>query len=132
MWPPNIRVILRKMKTYNDPVEPLPPLITEKNVLGLTPKSISHTLQAGQAWNQRMGDVLSSPSRQRYKAYTRRVETQLRVAELEQHTLIQMRLSHKEQTEKKATSRMYTPSTGPIKVKDAKVTISAKVARRRP
>jgi hypothetical protein len=49
MWPPNLKVVLNKMKLYSDPVEPLPPLITEKNVLDSTPKTISHTLHAGEA-----------------------------------------------------------------------------------
>ena len=132
MWPPNVKVVLRKMKRYSDLVEPLPPLITDKNVLALTPKSISHTLRAGQAWNQRMEDILSSPSRQNFESYTRRVETQLRVAELKQHDLIQIRMAVKESQAVKATCRMYTVGKGPIKVKDAKAGIAEKVARRKP
>jgi hypothetical protein len=132
MWPPDVKVVLHRMKKYQDPQEPLPELITEKNVLALTPKSISHTLRAGQAWNQRMSDVLSSPSRQNFESYTRGVETQLRVAELEQADLIQIRMSVKESQAAKATNRMYTVGKGPIKVKDAKVGIAQKVARRKP
>jgi len=63
MWPPDLKVVLNKMKSYSDPVEDLPPLITEKNVLLSTPKTVSHTLLAGEAWNERIGDALSSPSR---------------------------------------------------------------------
>jgi hypothetical protein len=132
MWPPDSKVVLKRMKKYSDPVEPLPPLITNKNVLALTPKSISHTLQAGEAWNQRMGMVLSSPSRQNFESYTRGVETQLRVAELEQNDLIQIRMAVKESQAMKATCRMYTVGKGPIKVKDAKAGIAEKVVRRKP
>ena len=120
------------MKKYSDPIEPLRLLITNKNVLALTPKSISHTLQAGEAWNQRMDTVLSSPSRQNFESYTRGVETQLRVAELEQNDLMQIRLAVKELQAMKASCRMYTVGKGPIKVKDAKAGIAEKVARRRP
>jgi hypothetical protein len=35
--------------SYSDPEEALPPLITESNVLDSTPKTISHTLRAGEA-----------------------------------------------------------------------------------
>lgn len=44
----------------------------------------------------KMDIILSSPSRQNFESYTRGVETQLRVAELEQHDLIQIRLAVKE------------------------------------
>src|ERR1700726_1403173 len=111
------------MKKYSNPIEPLLPLITDKNVLDHTPKSISHTLRARQAWNRRMEDVLSSPSRQNFESYTHGVETQLRVAELEQHDLIQIRMAVKESQAVKATCRMYTVGKGPIKVKDAKAGI---------
>jgi hypothetical protein len=84
------------MKLYSDPVKPLPPLITKDNVLLSTLTTISHTLHAGQAWNQRMGDVLSSPSRQRFESYTRGVEEQLRTGELVQNNLIQIRMAVKE------------------------------------
>jgi hypothetical protein len=63
IWPPDPKVVINRIKKYSDPVKPLPLLITSKNVLSLTLKSMSHTLQAGEAWNQRMSDVLSSPSR---------------------------------------------------------------------
>jgi hypothetical protein len=49
MRPPDVKAVLRKMKKYSNPVEPLPQLVTEKNVLALAPKSISHTSRAGQA-----------------------------------------------------------------------------------
>jgi hypothetical protein len=49
MWPPNLKVVLNKIKSYSNPVEALPPLITEKNVLDSTLKTISYTLHAGQA-----------------------------------------------------------------------------------
>jgi hypothetical protein len=132
MWPPDVKVVLNGMKKYSDPVEPLPPLITDKNVLDSTPKSISHTLQAGQAWKRRMDEVLSSPSRRNFDSYTRGVETQLRVAELEQNDLTQIRLAAKESQATKATCRMYTVGKGPIKVRDAKAGIAEKVARRKP
>ena len=40
MWPPNIQVVLQRMKKYSDPIEPLPPLITDKNVFS-TLKTVS-------------------------------------------------------------------------------------------
>jgi hypothetical protein len=120
------------MKKYFNPVEPLPPLITDKNVLSLTLKSISHTLKAEEVWNQRMGIVLSSPSRRNFESYTRGVETQLQVAELEQNDLIQIRLAVKEAQSAKATCWKYTVGKGPIKVKDAKVKIAEKVVQRKP
>jgi hypothetical protein len=49
MWPPNLKVVLNKMKLYLNLVEDLPPLITEKNVLDFTPKTISYMLHAGEA-----------------------------------------------------------------------------------
>ena len=58
MWPPNVKVLCRMTK-YSNPIEPLPPLVTDKNVLSLTPKSISDTLRARQVWNRRMEDVLA-------------------------------------------------------------------------
>src|SRR5271170_4955587 len=118
-----MKVVLRKMKMYSDPVELLPLLIIDKNVLALTLKLISHTLYARQAWNRRIEDVLSSPSRQNFESYTCRVETQLQVAELKQYNLIQIRMAVKESQAAKATYRMYTVSKGPIKVKDAKARI---------
>jgi hypothetical protein len=50
MWLPNVKVVLNKIKKYFDLVELLPLLITDKNVLDSTPKSISYTLQAREAW----------------------------------------------------------------------------------
>jgi hypothetical protein len=132
MWPPDPKVVLRRMKKYSDPQESLPPLITDNNVFCTTPKTISHTLKAGQAWNERLAPELSSPSRENYARYTRAVETQLRVAELEQNDLAQIRLSVKEQQKSKATCRMYTVGKVPIKAKDAKVAIAEKNARKRP
>src|SRR5277367_6361479 len=96
MWPLNSKIVLKRIKKYSDLVEPLPPLITEKNVLALTLKSISYTLQARQAWKQRMDEILSSPSRQSFDSYTRSVKTQLWVAELKQNDLTQIRLAIKE------------------------------------
>jgi hypothetical protein len=79
-----------------------------------------------------LGDILSSPSCQNFESYTRGVETQLQVAEMEQNDLIQIRLAVKEAQEAKATARMYTVRKGPIIVKDAKVKIAEKKARRKP
>ena len=45
MWPSDVQVVLKRMKTYSDPKEPLPPLITDNNVFS-TPKTISHSLKA--------------------------------------------------------------------------------------
>jgi hypothetical protein len=132
MWPPDLKVILNKMKSYSDPVEALPPLITEKNVLLSTPKTISYTLRAGQAWNKRMGDILSSPSRRGFESYTRGVEEQLRTGELVQNDLIQIRMAVKESQSAKATCRMYTVSKGPISMKDGQKSVAEKVARRKP
>jgi hypothetical protein len=120
------------MKKYSNPQEPLPLLITDKTVLALTLKSISYTLRARQAWNQRMDNVLSSRSCENFRSYTHGVETQLRVAELEQANLIQIRMSVQEAASIKATNRMYTTGKGPIKVKDAKVEVAKKIAQRRP
>jgi hypothetical protein len=120
------------MKKYSNPQEPLPPLITDDNVFSTTPKTISHTLKAGEAWNERLAPELNSPSRENYARYTRAVKTQLQVAELEQNDLIQIRLSVKEQQKSKATCRMYTVGKGPIKAKDAKVAIAEKNAHKRP
>jgi hypothetical protein len=47
MWPPNLKTVLQKMKTYSDPKEALPPLIIDTNILLSTPKTISHTIHAG-------------------------------------------------------------------------------------
>jgi len=51
------------MKSYFNLKEALPPLITEKNVQLSTLKTVSYTLHAREAWNERIGDALSSPSR---------------------------------------------------------------------
>jgi hypothetical protein len=44
MWLPDLKVVLNKMKLYSDPIEALPPLIIEKNVLLSTLKTIPHAL----------------------------------------------------------------------------------------
>jgi len=49
MWPSNLKTVLRKMKTYSDPEEALPPLITDANVLLSTPKTVSYTIRARKA-----------------------------------------------------------------------------------
>jgi hypothetical protein len=120
------------MKKYSDLVKPLPLLAIDKNALLFTPKTISYTLCAKQAWNQRINNVLSSPSCQNFESYTRGVETQLRVAKLEQSDLIQIRTAVKEAQSAKATYRMYTVSKGSIKVKDAKQGIDEKNTQRKP
>jgi hypothetical protein len=107
-------------------------LIIDKTVLALTSKLISYTLRARQAWNQRMDNVLSSPSCENFRSYTCGVETQLQVAELEQADLIQIRMSVQEAVLIKATNKMYITSKGLIKVKDAKVKVAKKIAQQRP
>jgi hypothetical protein len=79
-----------------------------------------------------MDDVLSSPSCENFRSYTRGVETQLQVAELEQADLIQIRMSVQEAASMKATNRIYTTGKGLIKVKDAKVEVARKIAQQRP
>jgi hypothetical protein len=75
-----------------------------------------------------MDDVLSSPSYENFRSYTSGVETQLRVAELEQADLIQIGMPVQETALIKATNRMYTTGKGPIKAKDAKVEVAKKIA----
>ena len=132
MWLPDLKVVLNKIKLYSNPAEALPPLITEKNVLLSTPKTIPYALQARQAWNERMSDALSSPSRRQFESYTRGVEEQLQIGELVQNDLIQIRIAVKESQKAKATYRMYTVSKGPITVKDAQKSVADKVAQKKP
>jgi hypothetical protein len=44
IYPSNIGKVLRRVKRYNPPIKPLPPLITEKNLLS-TPKNASHCVR---------------------------------------------------------------------------------------
>jgi len=132
MWPPNLKTVLRKMKTYSDPEEALPSLITDANVLLSTPKTVSYTICAGKAWNKRMDDTLSSPSRQRFESYTRGVEEQLRIGEMVQNDLIQIRTAVKEAQSARATCRMYTVGKGPISMGDGRKSVADKVAQRKP
>jgi len=59
------------------------------------------------------------------------VEEQLRIGELVQNDLIQIRTAVKESQSAKATCRMYTVGKGPISVRDAQKSVVEKVARRK-
>ena len=60
------------------------------------------------------------------------MEEQLRIGELVQNDLIQIRMAVKESQKAKATCRMYIVGKGPITIKDAQQLVAEKVARRKP
>jgi len=49
MWSLNLNVVLNQIKSYSNLVKTLSPLITEKNVLLSTLKTISYMLRAKEA-----------------------------------------------------------------------------------
>ncbi len=70
MFPSDVKVVLRRMKQYKNPEPSLPLLITDQNVFS-TPKSISHGLKAGEAWQKKLEKVLSSPSQRKFCSFVK-------------------------------------------------------------
>ena len=117
------------MKQYKNPEPSLPLLITDQNVFS-TPKSISHGLKAGEAWQKKLEKVLSSPSQRKFCSFVKGNEVLWHGLELIRGDLAQIQAYAKERRQMKDIGRRYIAGKGPIKVKDAWVAISEKEAKK--
>ncbi len=113
MWPSDYNVVLKRMKQYQDPVEPLPTLITEENLLS-TPKTISHSLRAGEEWQKKLDPLLSSPSQRKLHSYFKGIVELFHTAELTKNEVLTLKAYAKERQKLKDIGRRYTVGTGPI------------------
>ena len=82
-----------------------------------------------------MDPILSSPSRQGFNQYLEGTEVILRVSNMEQADLTQIRLAAKEAQKRKEMARKYTVGKGPITISAGLKAIkdkNARVAKRKP
>jgi hypothetical protein len=113
IFPFDPEVVLKKMKTYSDPI-PEPELPPHNKPFFQTPKTIRHSLALGEALAKRIDHKLSSPTRKHMESYRKGCEQILRVADIQQGDLILIQTATKASLKQKSTNRNYIVGKGPI------------------
>jgi len=131
LFPHDVRIALKRIKVYKEPVPPLPPLITSTSAINSTPKSLQHTKDSAEQWKKKLDSILSSPSKRQFESFVKGNESQLLHAQITKHEITQIRLAFKERLKASDKARKYTVGKGPIKVKDRLKAVEEKNARQR-
>jgi hypothetical protein len=87
LFPIDASIVLDKMKKYSNP-ELEPNLLVVYNNIYSTPKTISHSLQLGEALSKKIEPLLSSPTRNHFRSLNKGNEQMFQVLHIEQNDLI--------------------------------------------
>jgi hypothetical protein len=68
-WPVNNQIVLKKIKEIDKPELPDLPLIKNSDLLSTALQTAEQAIKISKAWQQKLDNLLSSPSRKNFNKY---------------------------------------------------------------